>query len=75
MIWWGMLAPAGTPATTIVRFNSELGAILKQLELARRLAAHGAMPRSSTGDEFARLLVTEIEKWKRVARDSDIRAE
>jgi len=75
MIWWGMLAPAGTPATTIVRLNSELGTILKQPELARRLAADGAMPRSSTSDEFARLLVTEIEKWKRVARDSDIRAE
>jgi tripartite-type tricarboxylate transporter receptor subunit TctC len=73
--WWGMVAPAGVPAPVISRLNSEIAAVLKQPELAQRLEADGAFPASSTSEAFAQRLHSEVEKWKRVARDSNIKLE
>ncbi|MCC6534396.1 MAG: tripartite tricarboxylate transporter substrate binding protein [Burkholderiales bacterium] len=73
--WWGMVAPAGVPGSIISRLNSEIGAVLKQPSLAQRLEADGAYPTPSTSDAMAQRLKMEVEKWKRVARDSNIKAE
>jgi tripartite-type tricarboxylate transporter receptor subunit TctC len=71
--WWGMVAPAGVPAPIIDRLNSEIAAVLKQPELAQRLEADGAFPASSSSEALAQRLDSEVEKWKRVARESNIR--
>ncbi len=73
--WWGMVAPAGVPAPIVSRLNAEIAAVLKQPELAQRLEADGAFPAASTSEAFAQRLHAEVEKWKRVARDSNIRIE
>ena len=73
--WWGMVAPAGVPAPIINRLNSEIAAVLKQPELAQRLEPDGAFPASSTSGAFPQRLNAEVEKWKRIARDSDIKME
>ena len=73
--WWGMVAPAGVPAPIVSRLNAEIAGVLKQPELAQRLEADGAFPAASTSEAFAQRLHAEVEKWKRVARDSNIRIE
>lgn len=73
--WWGMLAPAGVPAPIVSRLNSEIGGILTQPESAQRLAAEGAEPWQLSSAAFAKMINSEIEKWTRVARDANIRAE
>lgn len=73
--WWAMVAPAGTPPAVIGKLNGEIVAILKQPELAQRLEADGAIPASSTPEALGQQLSTEVEKWKQVARDADIKAE
>ena len=74
-IWWGVLAPAGMPAALVTKLNTEIGAILAQPESAQRLAAEGAAPSPLAGTAFARLLSAEIDKWTRVAREANIRAD
>lgn len=73
--WWGMLAPAGVPAAIATRLNKEIGSILAQPESAQRLGAEGAEPWPLSGAEFALVINTEIDKWTRVAREANIKAE
>jgi tripartite-type tricarboxylate transporter receptor subunit TctC len=73
--WWGMVAPAGVPVHIVNRLNSEIAAVLKQPELAQRLEADGAFPASSTSEALTQRMTAEVEKWKRVARDANIKLE
>jgi tripartite-type tricarboxylate transporter receptor subunit TctC len=74
-VWWGMLAPAGTPQPIIAKLNQEIGLILAQPESAQKLAAEGAEPRIVSPAEFARILARDTEKWIRVAREAGIKAQ
>jgi tripartite-type tricarboxylate transporter receptor subunit TctC len=74
-MWWGLLAPAGVPPATADRLNGELAGILGQAEAAQRLEAEGAEPRAMTRPAFARLIASDLEQWRRIAKDAAIRAE
>ena len=74
-IWWGVLGPAGIPGAIVTRLNAEIGAILRDAAMAKRLAGEAAEPVIDTPEAFAKLIVTDIEKWSRVAKETGIRAE
>jgi tripartite-type tricarboxylate transporter receptor subunit TctC len=71
--WYGIVAPAGTPADIINRLNGEITAILKGQEMNDRLTKEGADPVGNTPAEFARHIQTEIEKWRKVIRAAGIK--
>jgi tripartite-type tricarboxylate transporter receptor subunit TctC len=73
--WWGVLAPAGVSGAIIGSLNNEIAAILLTPESAQRLAAEGAQPWPQTSAAFSRVIISEIEKWTRIARDARIRAD
>ncbi len=73
--WWGILAPAEVPSVIATRLNKEIGGILGQPESAQRLGAEGAEPWPLSNAEFALVIKTEIDKWTRVAREAQIRAD
>jgi tripartite-type tricarboxylate transporter receptor subunit TctC len=73
--WWGLLGPAGMPAAALERVSGEVGAILGQPDIVKRLEADGAEPAPLPGAGFAKVLVSEVDRWKRVARESAIRSE
>ncbi|MBC7781742.1 MAG: tripartite tricarboxylate transporter substrate binding protein [Proteobacteria bacterium] len=73
--WWGVLAPAGVPGPNAERLNAEIGTILAQPEAAQRLEAEGAEPRALSRAEFAKVIASDIEKWRRVAKEANIRAD
>ncbi len=73
--WWGVLAPAGAPPALVAKLGTEIAAILNQPESAQRLAAEGAVPSPMAGSGFERLLAAEIQKWRRLARETNIKAE
>jgi tripartite-type tricarboxylate transporter receptor subunit TctC len=73
--WFGLLAPAGTPAPIIARLQSETAHALRTPEMRKRLATEGADPVGSTPAEFASLIRDEMDKWATVARAADIRPE
>jgi tripartite-type tricarboxylate transporter receptor subunit TctC len=72
MQWYGMAAPAGTPAPVIARLNAEAVKALQSDEMKEKLALDGAQPVGSTPAEFAALIRSELEKWTRVARAAEI---
>jgi tripartite-type tricarboxylate transporter receptor subunit TctC len=74
-VWWGMLAPAGTPSGIVAKLNSEVGAILSLPESTQRLAAEGAEPKIVSPAEFSRVIASDTAKWVRIAREANIRAE
>ena len=65
-VWYGVLAPAKTPAEILARLNREIVASLRTPEVRERLAAQGAEVASSTPEQFAQLMRTDIAKWAKV---------
>ena len=72
--WYGLLAPAGTPAEIIARLNQEITRSLNEPEAVERLRAIGAEPMKSTPAEFNAFLKNEIAKWAKVIRSAGVRA-
>ena len=68
--WFGLLAPAGTPAAVVERINTEVNKILVLPEVKEKIAAEGGGPIGGTPQEFARLLTTETPKWARLVKES-----
>jgi tripartite-type tricarboxylate transporter receptor subunit TctC len=62
--WFGLLAPAGTPAPVIDRLNRQLRETLADAEVARISRSQGLNPAPSTPREFAALIKADYAKWK-----------
>lgn len=73
--WYGLLAPAGVPASIIERLDAEIANALKHPELRTRFQADGAEPLHSSPQEFGAFFKAEIAKWTRVVRQAGIRPE
>ena len=73
--WYGILAPAGTPAPIIERLNGELRKVMHSSELKPRLEALATDPVTSTPEEFADLIKREIAKWAEVVREAGVKAD
>lgn len=74
-VWWGLLAPAQTPSAIVKQLNAEVNTILRDAEAAKQLAAEGAEVAVWTPAQFGGLLAETTNKWKKVAREANIRAE
>jgi tripartite-type tricarboxylate transporter receptor subunit TctC len=68
--WFGLLAPAGTPADVIAKVNGELARWIASPEAKERLLAQGANPAGGTPEDFARHIAAETAKWARVVKAS-----
>ena len=73
--WWGILAPAGTPAPVLERLYQELTAILESPETRKRFELEGAEVVRMKPAEFAAFVTQETEKWTRVVKDAGIKPE
>ena len=73
--WYGVFAPAGTPASIIARLNREIGAGLKTPEVSKRLVDLGAEVAVTTPEEFQQIVRDEIRKWAKVVKASGIEAQ
>jgi tripartite-type tricarboxylate transporter receptor subunit TctC len=68
--WFGLLAPAGTPADVVNRVQQETAKALASPALKEKLLAQGAIPSGNTPAEFARFIEAETAKWARVVKAS-----
>jgi len=68
--WFGLLAPAGTPADVIGRLQQETAKALNLPSLKERLLAQGAIPSGMSSAEFAAMIGAETKKWAQVVKTS-----
>ena len=74
-LWWGVLAPPGVPAEIVEKVNGDINRILGTPEMKEVFLREGAEPATMTPAQFAKTIKDEIEGWKRVAKQADIKAE
>jgi tripartite-type tricarboxylate transporter receptor subunit TctC len=74
-IWSGLLAPAGTPAPIIERLNREVVKAVRAPDFRAKLLELGAESVGSTAAEWGAFLRTEIDKWQKIAKRANMRAE
>jgi tripartite-type tricarboxylate transporter receptor subunit TctC len=68
--WFGLLAPAGTPADIVQRIQQESAKALASPALKERLLSQGAIPGGMPPAEFGRFIATETKKWAAVVKSS-----
>ena len=73
--WFGLMAPAGTPREIIARLNLESVKALRQRSLVERLEAVGLTPAPGTPEEFGRYIAGELDRWAKVAKAANVRAD
>ena len=73
--WYGVGAPKDTPAAVIDKLNKEINAVAADPIIKARLAGLGVDPMSMTSAEFGKSIAAETEKWAKVIRAANIKAE
>jgi tripartite-type tricarboxylate transporter receptor subunit TctC len=73
--WWGIVAPAGTPAPIVERLRQEVAALLDSPETRKRFELEGAEVMRTSQAEFAQLIASETDKWTHVVKQAGIRVE
>ena len=71
--WFGIVAPVGTPATVVNRFNQEINAALKSPEVIERLRRAYAFPEGGSPEEFTKFLADEGTRWAKLVKDANIK--
>ena len=75
LVWYGILAPAGTPRDIISRLNAALKKVVSAPETKEKMATAGVEPMSSTPEEYAAFIRSEAERFAKVIRDAGIRGD
>jgi tripartite-type tricarboxylate transporter receptor subunit TctC len=73
--WYGLLAPAGTPADLVARIQRDAAKAVNQPETRERLVGLGVDIVASTPEEFSRFLREEIARYTKVVKDAGLKAE
>jgi tripartite-type tricarboxylate transporter receptor subunit TctC len=74
-LWQGIGAPKNTPPEVVDRLNKEINAALADPRIKARLADLGSTPLAQSPGEFAKLIAADTEKWGKVIRAANIKAE
>ncbi|MGZ8211115.1 MAG: Bug family tripartite tricarboxylate transporter substrate binding protein [Burkholderiales bacterium] len=70
--WWGVIGPANLPQPIVAQLNKELGRILRLSDVKNSFATLGVDATTSTPEEFARLIKTEVTKYAKLLSDIGI---
>jgi tripartite-type tricarboxylate transporter receptor subunit TctC len=73
--WFGLFAPRNTPVEVVSRLNKEVNAALSDPKLKARLADLGGEPLPGSPEDFGRRVADDKEKWAKVIRAANIKAE
>jgi tripartite-type tricarboxylate transporter receptor subunit TctC len=73
--WFGIFAPAGTPAPVVARLNEAFTAALRTPDMRERLGRMGAEPAPMSSEQFAQLVRSELAKYEKVVKFSGARVD
>ncbi len=68
--WYGVLAPAGTPAPIVQTLNKAINQALAQPDVAEKLKSEGGEVLGGTPEKFSALLKAEVPRWAKIVKDS-----
>jgi tripartite-type tricarboxylate transporter receptor subunit TctC len=74
-VWFGVVAPSGTPKAVVVQLNTEFNRLLLLAEVRQLFNRQGVETRGGTPEEFATYLRTQMSKWAKVVEATGARAE
>ena len=72
-LWYGLLAPAGTPRPVIDRLNRETRKVLESADIREKLLAQGAEPMPGSPEAFASFMHEESAKWAPVVKQAGVK--
>jgi len=70
--WYGIAGPAGLPPPLVERLNQDIHRVLKLPEVRERMAAEGTLPVTGTPAQYAELVRSEVERWRRIIQQASI---
>ena len=73
--WYGVFAPARTPAAVVAKLHSGIAAVLKLPDVQQRLTAEGAVAIGNSPEQFAAQIKGDIAKWGKVVQESGLQTE
>jgi tripartite-type tricarboxylate transporter receptor subunit TctC len=68
--WYGLFAPAGTPAAIVAKWNADVTKILNSPDVRAKLVADGADPSPNTPEQFSQFIARELAKYARIVKAS-----
>ncbi len=74
-LWFGLLAPAGTPNEVVERYSVAINEIVREPRVIELAASQGVVTRGGTPEQLAEFLVRDISTWRRVVKEAGIGAE
>jgi len=74
-MWYGILAPKGTPKDFVARLNAELASILALPDVGAAFQTQGMVPTHSTPEAFRALMAKDAQRWAEVIKTQHITAE
>jgi tripartite-type tricarboxylate transporter receptor subunit TctC len=74
-LWWGLLAPAGTPPEVVSTLNRAVNQILTRPAIAANFLREGAIATPLSPAQFGTVIAEDVERWKKLARQQNITAD
>ena len=74
-LWWGLLAPAGTPPATVDKLNAAVNEVLQRPAIKAHFLREGAIAKPLTAAQFAAVVSGDVERWKQLAKQQHIVAD
>ncbi len=73
--WYGVMAPVATPKDIVTKLNTEFTRALRSPDISDRLNSMAAEPAPGTPDQFGAFIRSETDKWAKVVRATNMKAE
>jgi len=73
--WFALMAPAGTPASIVMRLNKELRVILESPDVKARFASVGLEPTSSSPEDVTQMMRKDSAKWEKLIKEHNLTAD
>ncbi|MEJ8854517.1 tripartite tricarboxylate transporter substrate binding protein [Variovorax robiniae] len=74
-LWWGLLAPAGTPPDIVNKLNVAVNKALAKPALAANFLKEGAIATPMSPDQFGKVITDDVARWKKLAIQQNITAD
>ncbi|WP_077000480.1 tripartite tricarboxylate transporter substrate binding protein [Variovorax sp. KK3] len=72
-LWHGLVAARATPPEIVAKLNADVNAVLRSADMAKRLASDDVQPGGGTPQQFADLIRGDMERWRMIVQQANIR--